>query len=139
MRAAPPSRPQLWAGRFLSMLAVLFMLLDSVIKLVVIQPVVEEFTRLGYQVSLARGIGILELGLLVIYLIPRTTILGGILLTGYLGGAVVTHLRIGDPIFSHILFPVYIGALLWGGVYLRDARLRAIISREPELAASRSA
>jgi hypothetical protein len=76
--------------------------------------------------DLALGIGLLELGCLVVYLVPRTSILGAIMLTGFLGGAVLTHVRVGDPLFSHVLFPVYIGALIWGGLFLRD-RLQAII------------
>jgi hypothetical protein len=115
-----------WAGRILSALAVLFLLFDSVIKLITIQPVVESFTRLGYPTSLAIGIGTLELACLVLYLIPRTRLLGVVLLTGYLGGAVATHLRVGDPLLTHVLFPTYIGALVWGGLLLRDARLRAL-------------
>lgn len=125
-RTASVSTRQLWIGRILSGIAVLFLLFDSVIKLIVIQPVVDSFERLGYPVSLSRGIGTLELLCLLVYLIPRTSIFGAVLLTGYLGGAVATHVRAESPLFSHILFPVYIGILLWGGLYLRDARLRAL-------------
>lgn len=125
-RTASVSTRQLWIGRILSGIAVLFLLFDSVIKLIVIQPVVDSFEHLGYPVSLSRGIGTLELLCLLVYLIPRTSIFGAVLLTGYLGGAVATHVRAESPLFSHILFPVYIGILLWGGLYLRDARLRAL-------------
>lgn len=125
-RTASVSTRQLWIGRVLSGIAVLFLLFDSVIKLIVIQPVVDSFEHLGYPVSLSRGIGTLELLCLLVYLIPRTSSFGAVLLTGYLGGAVATHVRAESPLFSHILFPVYIGILLWGGLYLRDARLRAL-------------
>jgi len=128
------SRKRLWTGRLLSTLAVLFLLFDSVIKLTNIAPVVESFTRLGIPVDLAPWIGTLELVCLAVYLVPRTAIPGAILLTGFLGGAVLTHVRIGAPLFSHVLFPVYIGALIWGGLFLRD-RLQAIIV---DLAAPRS-
>jgi len=111
----------------MSAIAVLFLLFDSVIKLVVIAPVVESFAQLGYPVSLARGIGLLELLCIIVYVIPRTSVLGAILLTGYLGGAVATHVRVGSPLFTHILFPTYVGALIWGGLLLREDRLRALI------------
>ena len=123
------SKRLIWTGRIISGAAVLFLLFDGVIKLMVIDPVVESFTRLGYEVSISRGIGLLELVCLSVYLIPRTSILGAILLTGYLGGAVATHVRVGDPLFSNVLFPVYIGALIWGGLYLRDNRMRALLAR----------
>ena len=128
------SKKRLWAGRILSGLAVLFLLFDSVIKLTHIAPVVESFTRLGIPLDLAPWIGTLELVCLAVYLVPRTAIPGAILLTGFLGGAVLTHVRVGDPLFSHVLFPTYIGALIWGGLFLRD-RLQAIIV---DLAAPRS-
>ncbi len=118
------SKTKLWAGRIISALPVLFLLFDSVIKLMEIAPVKESFTQLGYPVSLARGIGILELVCVAVYVIPRTSVLGAILLTGYLGGAVATHVRVGDPLFSHVLFPTYVGVLLWFGLYLREERLR---------------
>jgi DoxX-like protein len=122
------SKGGLWTGRILSGLAVLFLLFDSVIKLMVIPAVAESFTRLGYPVSVSRGIATLQLACLLIYVIPRTSVLGAILLTGYLGGAVATHVRVGDPLFSHVLFPVYVAALLWGGLYLRDPRVRVLIN-----------
>ncbi|HEX6616215.1 MAG TPA: DoxX family protein [Gemmatimonadales bacterium] len=103
----------------MSAVAGLFLLFDSVIKLLVIPPVVESFTRLGLPVHLARGIGALELACLVIYLAPRAAFPGAVLLTGFLGGAVLAHVRVGDPLLSHVLFPVYIGALIWGGLLLR--------------------
>jgi hypothetical protein len=124
---SPLSKKQRWAGRILSAAAVLFLLFDATIKLMVIPPVVEAFTRLGFPVDLARGIGTLELVCLIAYVIPRTAIPGAILLTGFLGGAVVTHVRVGDPLLSHALFPVYVGALVWGGLLLRG-RLAALVA-----------
>jgi len=124
--SSPHSRKRLWAGRATSAAAVLFLLFDAAIKLMVIPPVVESFTRLGFPVDLSRGIGTLELACLIVYLIPRTAIPGAILLTGFLGGAVVTHVRVGDPLLSHVLFPVYVGTLVWGGLLLRG-RLAALV------------
>jgi DoxX-like protein len=88
---------------------------------------VQGTTQLGYPGHLIRGIGIIELVCLALYVIPQTAVLGAILLTGYLGGAVATHVRVESPLFSHILFPVYVALLIWGGLYLRDDRLRALI------------
>ncbi len=116
-----------WAGRVISALSVLFLLWDGVMKLWKPAPVLESFARLGYPEGVATGIGILELVCLAVYVIPRTSVLGAILLTGYLGGAVATHVRIGDPLFTHVLFPTYVGLLLWVGLFLRDARLRSLI------------
>jgi hypothetical protein len=125
--AVSTSKKKFWAGVLLSALAVLFLLFDSVIKLFKIAAVVESFAQLGYPDALARGIGTLELVCLALYLVPRTSVLGAILLTGFLGGAVSTHVRVGDPLLSHVLFPIYIGLLLWGGLYLREERLRVLI------------
>jgi DoxX-like protein len=123
------SNKALWTGRILSGLVVLFLLVDAAYKLIrpLPAPAVEAFRKLGYPVEFAAGIGILLLSCVALYLIPRTSILGAILLTGYLGGAVASYVRIGDPWLSHALFPVYIGLLVWGGLYLRDQRLRAFI------------
>lgn len=117
----------LWAGRIITAVPVLFLIFDAVIKFLNIAPVTESFARLGYLTSIAAGIGALELFCLVVYLVPRTAIVGAILLTGYLGGAIATHLRVGDPFFTHVFFPLYVGALLWGGLFLRDERLRALV------------
>jgi hypothetical protein len=124
---AASSNGRLWAARIASALAVLFLLFDSVIKLVKIAPVVESFARLGYPDNLARGIGTLELVCIAVYLIPRTSVFGAVLLTGFLGGAIATHVRVGDPLVSHVLFPVYVATLIWGGLWLRDDRLRALV------------
>ena len=116
-----------WAGIILSALPVLFVLFDGAIHLMVIPPVVQAFTQLGYPVSTSRALGVIELVCIVLYLIPRTSVLGAIMLTGYLGGAVATNLRVGSPLFSNTLFPVYVGILAWGGLFLRDERVRALI------------
>lgn len=126
-QSTPVANKWIWAGRIISALPVLFLLFDSVIHIMKIAPVVEAFAQLGYPASVARSLGILELVCIVLYVIPRTSVLGAILLTGYLGGAVATNLRVGLPLFGHVLFPVYIGVLLWGGLLLRDERLRALV------------
>jgi hypothetical protein len=119
----PGSKTMLWAGRIMSALPVLMLLFSSVMKLMKSAPVVEGFTHLGYPESLALGLGIVELTCAVVYVIPRTSVLGAILLTGYLGGATATHLRIGEPFFM----PIILGVLVWGGLLLRDDRLRALL------------
>ena len=125
-KSTPVSNKRLWAGRIISALPVLFLLFDSVIHIIVPAPVVEAFAQLGYARSLSLPLGIIELICVILYVIPRTSVLGAVLLTGYLGGAVATNLRVGLGLFSHVLFPVYVGVLLWGGLYLRDRELRAI-------------
>ena len=127
IHTVPISKKMLRAGYILSAVPVLFLLFDSVIKLIKIDPVVESFIQLGYPVNLARGIGILELVCVVVYVIPRTSAVGAILLTGYLGGAIATHLRMGDPFLTHTFFPIYVAVLVWGGIFLRDDRVRALI------------
>jgi hypothetical protein len=126
----------LWAGRIAAALAVLFLIFDAVIKLMVITPVVDSFARLGVPAHLPVVIGVLELTLLVLYLVPVTSVLGAILLTGFLGGATMLHVRVGDPLLSHILFPSYIGLLLWAGLWFRDRRLRELIPVRRETAAT---
>ncbi len=91
------------------------------------EPVVESFRQLGYPTSLGLAIGLLELTCLVLYVVPRTSVLGAVLLTGYLGGAVATHVRVGSPLFTHILFPIYVAGLIWGGLFLRERRLLTLI------------
>jgi len=127
-QTASVSKKTLWAGRIVSALPVVMLIFSGVLKLT--KPagsgVVEEFGRLGYTETVILGIGILELACTVVYAIPRASVLGAILLTGYLGGAVATHVRVGDPLFK-IIIPVVLGALIWGGLYLRDVRLRALL------------
>ena len=119
-------KTKLWVGRVMSTLSILFLLMDGIMKLVKPAIVVETTRQLGYPESTIVGIGIVLLASTVLYIIPRTAILGAILLTGYLGGAVATHVRVDAGLFP-ILFPVIIAVLVWGGIYLRDERLRALI------------
>jgi hypothetical protein len=116
-----------WTGRVLSVVVVLFLLFDGIIKLLEIAPVIQAFQQLGYPIQTAPGIGILGLCCAVLYAIPRTAVLGAILLTGLLGGAIASHLRVSDPLFSHTLFGVYLGLMAWAGLWMRDERLRAIV------------
>lgn len=124
---ASGNRGQLWVGRIMSILAILFLAMDGTMKLVKPVPVIQATKQLGYPESSIVVLGILLLSCVVLYAIPRSSVLGAILLTGYLGGAVSAHVRVGDPLFSHVLFPVYIAALAWGGIYLRDGHLREIL------------
>lgn len=126
-QTAPVSKKRLWAGRILSGLPMLFLLFDGVVKLFKPAPVVEGMARLGYPLSLSVTIGIVLLVCVFTYAIPQTSVLGAILLTGYLGGAVATHVRVGDPLFSHVLFPTYVAILLWTGLFLREDRMRVLL------------
>jgi hypothetical protein len=119
----------IWAGRLLSGLVVAFLLLDGAMKLIPAQVVLDTMKQMGWpsDISTARLLGLLTLVSTVLYIIPRTAILGAILSTAYLGGAVATHVRIESPLFSHVLFGVYLGVMLWGGLWLRDPRVRAMI------------
>ena len=121
------SRRRLWAGRVLSGLAVLFLLVDSAGKLLQVQPVIDGTVQLGYPREIVFSLGVILLSCVLAYVIPRTSVLGALLLTGYLGGAVATHVRVENPLFSHVLFPIYVAAFLWGGLILRDPRLRAFL------------
>ena len=125
-RTGSPSKKGLWTGRILGGLAVLFLVWDGVIKIMLLAPVVEAFARLGYPVNTAIAIGTLELVCVAAYVIPRTSLLGAVLLTGFLGGAISTHVRVEDPLLTHTIFPVYVAALVWGGLLLRNARVRAL-------------
>ena len=119
----------LWTGRVMSGLVVAFLIFDGAIKLVPIAPVTETMQQLGYSgtVAQARGLGVLTLAIAALYLFPRTSVLGAILLTGLLGGAMATHLRVDSPLFTHLLFGLYLGLLAWGGLWLRDKSLRALL------------
>ena len=121
---ASPSRAARWTGRVLSALPAAFLLLDAVMKFVKPEPVLKGTVELGFSESVILPLGVVLLASTLLYLVPRTAVLGAILLTGYLGGAVCTHVRVGNPLFSHVLFPVYVGALLWLGLWLRDVRVR---------------
>jgi len=120
------SKGMLWAGSIMSILPALFLLLDGVMKLIKPAFVVEATVQLGYPESVILGLGIVLVACTVLYLIPLTSVLGAILLTGYLGGAVATHVRVQGGPFP-VVFPIIIGALLWGGLFLRDRRLRGLI------------
>ena len=122
-----PSTGQRWAGRVLSSTAVLFLLFDSTGKLLQVQPVMDGAIRLGYSPDIVFGLGVTLLTCVAAYLIPRTSVLGALLLTAYLGGAVATHVRVESPLFTHVLFPTYVAVLLWSGLLLRDAQLRAFL------------
>ena len=126
---APISSGALWTGRVLSGLIVLFMIFDGVIKLPPLDVVTQTMTQIGWpaDANVARLLGVVGLVSTVLYAVPRTSVLGAILLTAYMGGAVATHMRIGSPLFSHTLFGVYLGVIVWGGLYLRDPRVRALI------------
>lgn len=121
------SKRQVAAGRALSGLVAAFLLIDSVGKLLRVQPVVDGTRQLGYPPDIVFGLGLTLLICLVAYVIPRTSVLGALLLTGYLGGAVATHVRVHDPLATHALFPMYIAAMIWGGLILRDPALRVIL------------
>jgi hypothetical protein len=130
MQSAPQSgslsKKSLWAGRIASGLVVAFLLFDAAIHLMKPAPVVEAFARMHLPLSLAVDLGIIELVCLALYVIPWTSILGAVLLTGYLGGAVAIQMTTSTSLFGEILFPVYVGVLGWGGIYLRDERLRTL-------------
>jgi hypothetical protein len=96
-------------------------------KVLRLAPAVEGTTALGYPASAVRAIGLIELACVALYLVPRTSVLGAVLLTGYLGGAIATHVRAGNPLLSHTLFPIYVALFVWGGLYLRDERVRAFL------------
>jgi hypothetical protein len=118
-----------WTGRIVSGIVVAFLTMDGAIKILDLAVVGDTLRQLGYPASLARGLGVLTLLISVLYAVPRTAFLGAVLLTGLLGGAMATHLRVGSPVFTHLLFGLYIGVLAWGGLWLRDPRLRAMVGR----------
>ena len=122
-----PSRAALWTGRVLSAIAVLFLTFDAAIKLFGVKAAVEGTTQLGWQPHHLPILAAIQLACLALYLVPRTAPLGALLWTGYLGGAVATHLRLDNPLLTHVLFPTYVAALLWGSLWLRDARVRGVL------------
>lgn len=121
---AAPSRGKVWTGRVLAGLPLLFLTWDATMKLLAVPQVVEASSRLGFAPSTLPVLGALELAAVVLTLVRRTRVLGAVVLTAYLGGAVETHVRLGDPLLSHTLFPIYFAALIWGGLSLLDARIR---------------
>jgi hypothetical protein len=124
VQTAPVSKKQLWAGRTVSALPVLLLLFSGVMKLLKPAPVLQGFAHYGYPESLIVAIGILEIACTLIYVIPLTSYLGAILMTGYLGGATASNVRVGDPSY---FVTVILGVLVWAGLYLRDARLRTLL------------
>ncbi|WJR77583.1 DoxX family protein [Bradyrhizobium sp. NP1] len=126
---APVSRPATLLGRILSGLVIVFLLFDGAIKLVPWPVVTEGMDKMGYGASetLARSLGIITIVCTLLYAVPPTSILGAILLTGYLGGAIASHVRVGSPLFSHVLFGLYLGVMVWGGLWLRDRRMRELL------------
>jgi hypothetical protein len=108
-------------------IAVLFLLFDSTGKLLKVAPVVEGTARLGYPDAIIRTLGVILALFVVTYVYPRTAVLGAVLLTGYLGGAVATHARVGSPLLTHVLFPIYVAVFIWGGLALRDERVRRLM------------
>ena len=114
-------------GRVCSGLAVLFLIFDTTLKVFRLGPAIEGTIALGYPESSVQWIGLVELVCLTLYVVPRTSVFGALMLTGYLGGAIATHVRIGSPLLTHVLFPVYVALLLWGGLYVREKRLQALV------------
>jgi len=114
-------------ARLCTGLVALFLAFDTGLKVLKLGPAVEGTIALGYPADSVQVIGVIELVCLVLYLVPRTSVLGGLLLTGYLGGAIATHVRLSNPLFTHTLFPLYVAIVLWGGLYLREKRLRALV------------
>lgn len=125
--AADESTRIRWTGRILTGIAVLFLAFDTTIKLVGVKEAVDGTVQLGFAPHHLPIIGLIEVACLILYLVPRTAPLGAVLWTGYLGGAIATHLRLDNPLFTHILFPIYVAAFIWGGLYLRDPRVRALL------------
>jgi hypothetical protein len=130
--ASAPSKPgrrMVWAGRIVGALPLLFLLMDAIMKLIrpLPAPVYESALKLGYAPKTMPIVGSILLSCLILYAIPRTAVLGAILLTGYLGGAVATNLRVGNPLFGYVLFPVYVGVLIWCGLFLRYEQVRELV------------
>ncbi len=124
----PTGRGATWTGRIISGMVVTFLLFDSITKLLKVDAVVKASEQMGYPVGLLSVVGTILLVCVVVYVYPRTSILGAVLLTGYLGGAVEVNLRAGTPLFSNVLFPVYFGILVWAGLYLRQRQVRAFFT-----------
>jgi hypothetical protein len=142
LRAAPsgsgvgtpqPASRAIWTGRILSGIGVIFLGFDLSLKLLQVPVALQGTAALGYSPSVVLPLGILELICLVAYLVPQTSLLGAILWTGYLGGAIATHVRLQNPLFTHELFPIYVAALLWLGLWLREPRLRTVLPLMPRL------
>lgn len=133
-----PSKSRIYTGYTLTTLSILFMLMDASIKFTSSPQVAATMTQLGFPMRLTQAIGVLALTCTVLYALPATAVLGALLLTGYMGGAIALHLRVDNPLFTHILFPIYVALFIWGGIWLRDRRLREIfpVTRHSSGAAS---
>jgi len=127
MQTAPASKAMFWGGWIMSILPVLMLLMSAAMKFMQPPEMKEGIEKLGWQMHHVLPLGIVELTSVVLYLFPRTAALGAILITGYLGGAIATHMRIGDPFVPAMLVPIILGVLVWGGLWLRDARVRSIL------------
>lgn len=125
---AQVSKGKLWTSRIMGGMVIAFMLVDSIFKLVPNEMVMAASVDLGYQAHHLPLMGVLGFTSILLFAIPRTQILGAILLTGYFGGAIATHVRLDNPLFSHVLFPVYLGVLAWGSLWLKNKRLRNLIA-----------
>jgi hypothetical protein len=123
------TRARRWTGRVVTGVPVLFLLVDCAMKLARPPAVLAGTAQLGYPTSSILGMGLVLAVCLALYLIPRTAIVGAVVLTGYLGGAIASHVRVGDPLFTHVLFPIYVAVMLWGGLFLRDRRVGALLVR----------
>ncbi len=127
MREKAASIWRIWTGRALTAVVVLFLVMDTSMKLMDLPAVRQTMAPLGWPAALGRPIGVIELVCLALYAVPRTAVLGAVLLTGLMGAAVATHWRVGDPLFSHVLFGVYLGVMAWAGLWLREPRLRDLL------------
>jgi DoxX-like family len=127
--AAAISRGSIWTGRIISGIIASLLAMDAALKVFMLTPAVTGTSQLGYSPSIVFPLGMFEVISLVLYLVPRTSILGAVLWTGYLGGAVATHVRLDNPLFTHTLSPIYVAIMLWGGLWLRDSRLRHVFAR----------
>src|SRR3954468_19559913 len=121
------SKGALWTGRILSGLVIAFLLMDAIMKFVIPPAVVKGMADSGWPLHFSVPLGIILMTCIIFYAIPRTSVLGAILLTGYLGGAVASNMRLELPLFSHVLFPVYVGVLAWGGLFFREPKIRELI------------
>jgi hypothetical protein len=124
---SPIAKKRLVTGYVLTTLVGLFLTFDTVLKVLRLAPAVQGTTELGYPAHTVLWIGLIELVCLGLYLVPRTSVLGALLLTGYLGGAIATHVRIGSPLLGFTFFPIYVALLIWGGLYLREPRLASLL------------
>ena len=126
---ARPSRRAVITGRILTGIVAVLLALDSGIKLAMAKPAIEGSAQLGFSPQQVFVIGVIAAACLILYLIPRTAPIGAVLWTGYFGGAIVTHFRLGNPLLTHVLSPLYVSALIWGSLYLRDPRVRAVLGK----------